>query len=978
MTLASGLGVDVGSTTVKVVAVRDGSVFYRDYRRHHGRPREVAGDVIRASRANGAEGNVVLTGSCGAALESEMGGAYVHEVHAVAATVRARFPSARTAIEIGGQDAKMIHIEDGSVTSEMNERCAAGTGATLDRCLHRLGLPASGLSGLSIPDGELPVVSGKCGVFAESDLVALVKANVPRELVMAALLDSIVRGCLTVLARGRPLAPDVVLLGGPHAFVPALADLWRRHLRSRWRERDVVEGEVIVPDDAAFFAAEGALRARSTRRISLSSSARALSVGPGLLRDGEPPPDPPVEPVKGEPRGKLVLGIDAGSTTIKAVVLDELDRIVARTYRRSERGPLEEIRFIAEELGELPIEAAVVTGYAADVLAPVIGAGAIVETLAHARAALRFVPDADVVCDVGGQDIKILMLGGGAVRDFRLSHQCAAGNGALLEATAHDLGVALEDYAKIAFSARRAPVLSTGCAVFLDTERITCQKNGFSPAEILAGFAMVLPRNIWENVAATRSIADLGDTFVLSGGVQRNLAAVKAQIDYLRARHPRARVVVHPHPGEAGAIGAALAARSSTRSSFIGLGALRRIRFVSRNDRTTRCTICPSACARTIVQTDGGARFITGHGCERGAESTAASAPRAGARNLLRVEAERLFTLPGPGRRSRDLRVAIPRALSMARSAPLFLRYFDALGASIETGEWTSESLWMKASGRGTVDACFPVKVAQAHVADLLRRNVDVVFFPILTHAATPVRGSRDTASCPVVAGTPLVTRAAFGARGDHLPNARLLTPRLSLTDPERLSHELYDALHPLMPDLSWNEHVSALEQARAWQRSFERDLEREGEKAIERARSQGRAVFVLLARPYHVDPGIHHDIGSELWALGRTTLSFRALPKAAMSLDLGPVAPQITNSGAAEKIAAARFIATQRLLVGIEVSSFKCGQDASLYAMIASLARTGGKPFLALHDLDETRPIASLRLRLRTFLDAVERWERA
>lgn len=292
------------------------------------------------------------------------------------------------------------------------------------------------------------------------------------------------------------------------------------------------------------------------------------------------------------------------------------------------------------------------------------------------------------------------------------------------------------------------------------------------------------------------------------------------------------------------------------------------------------------------------------------------------------------------------------------------------------------------------MDACFPVKVTQAHVADLLARRAerpfDVLFFPVLTHALTAVRGCADTASCPLVAGTPLVTRAAFGCDEEgRLPDgARLLSPVLTLTRPAQLAARLFDAVRAIAPELTTDEHERALDRARAGQRRFEESLEREGAQAIARAAADGRAAIVVLGRPYHADPGIHHDIGSELHALGRTTLSVRALPKAreylddlgccAASLDLSDTGRSLTNSGDGEKLVGARIVAAHAYLAAIEICSFKCGQDASLYGEVAEVARRGGKPFLPLHDLDETRPVGSLRLRLRTFLDRLERYEDA
>lgn len=1021
--LITGIGLDIGSTTVKAVAAVEGRIVHRAYRRHRGRCLEAARAMLAEAPAGGVR---IATGSGGAGLAGALDALYVHEVHAVAAAVRATLPEVRTVIELGGQDAKMIHLDDaGGFSSEMNERCAAGTGSVLDRCLHRLGLEPAALATLELPNEQAPpMVSAKCGVFAEADLVALVKAGRSTAEVLAALLDAVVRGNLTALARGRPLVPGVALLGGPHAFVPALASLWRRRLAERWRARGLEPGEVIVPEGAEYFAARGALLcAEQLRRVAAARGRNRRPDAPAAPRTegarlgvapaaAAPPRTHPAS------AGPLVLGLDAGSTTLKAVALDSGGVPVATAYRPAAHNPLEDARALLAQLAlqlgpDATIAAFGVTGYAADLVGPVLGADATpVETLAHARSARHYVPDAAVVCDVGGQDIKVLLLDQAGVRGFRLSQQCAAGNGALLEAAAFEFGVPIERYAEVALSARRAPQFSVGCAVFLDTERVSAQRDGYTPAEILAGLVAVLPRNIWENVAAANDLCTLGEVFVLSGGVQRNAAAVSAQTDYLTQRHPRARILVHPWPGEAGAIGAALAAREAVTgpSRFIGFSRVAQTRWEAATGEPLRCRACLSACARTRVTAVGptGERkaFTTGHGCERGESfglgEPGVRPPRVDgaptALNLLRTEATQLFgrvrTVRVVSQVGSRLRFGLPRVLPMYRAAPLFTHYLEALGVprdGIVTGSGTSEELWRRFAGRGTVDACYPAKLAQAHVAALLAdraaRPFDVMFFPALTHALTAVTGCADTASCPVVAGTPLVTRTAFGVDADgRLPDGTaLLSPTLALCNHTQLSRSLFASMKTVMPALTQQEHAEALVEGFAAQRAFEASLEQAGADAIRAAAATRRCAIVMLGRPYHADPGLHHELGSELQALGRTTLSLRALPKKPEVLealecgpanDLAEAAPSLTNSGDGEKLSAARLVASHPFLVALEVSSFKCGQDAALYGAIADLARQGGKPFLALHDLDETRPVASLRLRLRTFLDSVERWE--
>ncbi len=1016
MTAAPVLGLDAGSTTVKLCVRAAGEVPFRAYRRHRGRVHDEALALVDEARRAFPGAALVVTGSAGPALAARLGAPYVHEVHAVATAARAAVPGVRTVIELGGQDAKLIHLGEGAApAADLNERCAAGTGTVIDRCAFRLGLDEAALAAL--PDGERapPTVSARCGVFAEADVVGLVKRGHAASDALLALFDGIVRQNLVSLARGRPLPGPVCLLGGPNAFIPALARAWRRHLEARWRELGLPLLAVQTPPDAALFAALGACLSRPSleaverargRRATLRPApqpSQAAAAEEWLKAAADPVPAGRARPPRAEET--VTLGLDAGSTSVKAVALGEAGDVVATAYREATGDVFSDAAAVLDEVAARAAPARLralgITGYAAALLAPVLKADAVeLETLAHARAARAFVPDADVVCDVGGQDIKVLLLDAHGVKGFHLSQQCSAGTGALLASTAAALGVPKERLGAVTATAATVPRFRIGCAVFLDTERVTAQRDGVPPADILAGLAAVLPRNVWENVVGTTALDRLGRVFVLSGGVQRSSAAVASQVAYLRERHPKARVVVHPWPGEAGAIGAALAAAEAPRPGVSRAATPAVFDVVAKSDESTACSLCPSGCARTFVTATRGDEvrtLVTGNACERGGTVDPRGAPRRRRGvDLVRFEATRLFARHRAVRQvsgaAAALTIGMPRVLAQYRAAPLFTHYLEALGLSrqrLVIGELTSEALWRSAAGRGTADACFPAKVAQAHVEKLLESRLDAVFFPAVTRAATAVRGCADTASCPVVAGAPLVTKVAFGAdAAGRLPGgALLLTPALELPSRRALSPALYGAMRLLLPNLPRDEHEAALDEAIAAQAAWDGSLEALGAKVLARARRTRRCAVLLIGRPYHADPGLSHELSSELASQGRDVLTLRALPHTRERLiaaglqrsphDLSDL-PFLTNSGDGERLAAARCAGALDTLVAVELSSFKCGQDASLYAHVAEAARgPRDKPFLALHDLDETRPVASLRLRLFTFLAAVERWER-
>ncbi len=1006
------LGLDVGSTTVKTVVSLGASAepLQVSYRRHRGDP---AGALAALCDELPADATLtpVLTGSGAAPLAELLGVRAVHEVTALAAALSARHPEARSAVELGGQDAKLLVLEPGRTHMAMNDRCAAGTGVTIDRCLARLGLDADAVPEAVYRPNRLRPISAKCGVFAETDVVNLARTGVSTPELLASLADAIVLGNLAVLARGlTPLAP-VVLLGGPHVFLPVLTAAWRHRLAEVWRERGQPEGPIVVPAHALHFAALGAiaLATEDDAVFSAPELARTLRRGPPAsvhIRLAQPlspapsdsAPVPVPEPISAAASSPptLAIGLDAGSTRTKLVAIDASTGRLLASAQCPAGDPLADLPLLLDDLARalgapLITRALGVTGYASPLLAPLLDAEVReIETVAHARAARAVWPACDVVCDVGGQDVKLLALApDGALRDFRLSTQCSAGIGAALEACARELGVPLADYAREACAATRAPWFEPSCVVFLDAARVTLQRQGFTRGEVLAGLARVLPRVLWTQVAAGTAPAQFGRRFLLQGGVQHNPAAVQAQRDHLLAEVPGAEVRVHPHPSDAGAIGAALAALEQPRAQP------RELRAPAGGTRletspATRCTACPSHCQRTFVTVPGvGAPLISGHACSVG---EAALPPVQRSRNLTRVRRTALPDLmaeecrllfgprahPEPPPGVRRLRIGIPRVLAMYRAAPFFRAYLQGLGIparDLVLSPPTSDALWRRGARHGSNDPCFPVKVALAHVHHLLARHdaghrLDAVLMPHFTHALTQVTGTVDSASCPVVAGAPALVRASFAealaARG-----IMLLDPVVRITERAEVEVAMHEALAPLTGatrDVS-DAAVAAGYQALA---DVQARLTELGTAVVDDLDAGRRsAAVVVLLRPYHVDPGLSHRLGEELQALGWAVLTPRSLPRRGR-LDIQELSPECVNSGAAERLWAARFAAQHERLGVIDLSSFRCGQDVPLAAPVRELCESTGTPLAILHDLDETRPVAALRLRLQTFAHAM------
>jgi activator of 2-hydroxyglutaryl-CoA dehydratase/predicted nucleotide-binding protein (sugar kinase/HSP70/actin superfamily) len=1114
------IGMDVGSTTVKAVVVdpATNAILWSDYQRHNTKQPEyvlaMLEQILSAfpDRASAGGFRIFLTGSGAGPLCPPTGGKFVQEVNAVTLAVEAKHPDVGSVIELGGQDAKIIMFKDGAAPSEgetvqktatasMNDKCASGTGATIDKCFIKVNAPPDLVTTLRFDPSKLHHVAAKCGVFAETDIVNLVKSGIPANEILCSLADAIVLQNLSVLTRGSTLKHRVLLLGGPNTYLPFLVDCWRLRIPQTWDERGYaypkdmpVEELIFVPENSQYYAAYGAVMygmheesnvgvldttLEGLRQYMTNGRKARLgeSAGPPLSKTEQELDEfralykiPKFEPMRFE-RGqtvRAVIGLDGGSTSSKAVLVEyESGKIIQKAYQLSKGNPIVDTKdllsdlrkYVEEDQGaKLEVMGFGATGYAADVLQECVQSDVnIVETVAHMMSAVHFFGDVDVICDIGGQDIKVLFMKNGDIANFRLSNSCSAGNGMLLQATAAQFGVAVTEFADTAFKAELAPKFSYGCAVFLDTDRVNFQKEGFSKEEMLAGLAQVLPKNVWQYVVQIPRMAALGKKFVLQGGTQYNLAAVKAQVDYIKERVPEAEVFVHPHTGEAGAIGAAMETlrivKRKGRSTYIGLQATLDLDYTTKNDESTVCHFCPNECKRTFIDTmrpDGTtSRYIAGFSCEKGTvESKEAMLSLVEERkaiakqfpNLVSYEATKAFLhfykpepMPANGTpikdveirkglfgirrvevyraferssdeawaKRRSIRVGIPRVLNVYSTAPFFRTYFEALGlpkTNVVFSDETTEELWVEGGKYGSIDPCFPSKVAQAHIHNLLfhqheppKRPLKYIFFPILTHVSSFVADTMDNASCPIVAGAPNVMKAAFTKEVDFFATRGIeyLDTALSFEEPTLLARRMFETWGPRL-GITEDENDHACKEAWKALRAFDHDVEEKGRAILETVEHENRIAILLLGRPYHSDPGLNHGIPDEFQVLGYPILSIRSIPKSREYLDrfykeeldrgiiktpleLNHVWPENYSVNSAQKVWAASFAAHHPNVVVLDLSSFKCGHDAPTYGLVDSIIEKSKTPYAALHDIDANKPGGSIKIRVKTYAHALK-----
>jgi activator of 2-hydroxyglutaryl-CoA dehydratase/predicted nucleotide-binding protein (sugar kinase/HSP70/actin superfamily) len=1101
------VGLDVGSTTVKAVVVEAATdqVLWQDYQRHETKQPEKTLEFLKRMESeigiSTQNTRMFMTGSGGGGIAEQIGAKFVQEVTAVSLAVEKMHPEVYSVIELGGQDAKIIVFKDDEETGRkkkipsMNDKCAGGTGAVIDKINAKLKIPAALLTNQKYDGVKLHKVAGKCGVFAETDINGLQKVGTPPDELMASLFEAIVLQNLSVLTRGHTLKPHVLLLGGPNSFIVGMREAWQANIPRMWKERKVAvpvgmkpEELIKVPENAQYFAALGAVEFGRSEEDAIGvyrgysdlvrymefgrQEEKAKAGGKGLV---EKPEDLDVfrEEYKRKKfvpanfqKGSRVagfIGIDGGSTSTKAVLLDEQGDILCKSYQLSNGNPIQDTIEMFESLrGQVEAQGATLdvlgvatTGYAKDILKDVLHADvALVETVAHTESALKFYKDPHVIVDVGGQDIKIIILNHGRVKDFKLNTQCSAGNGYFLQSTAEGFGLNVNQFADLAFSAQSMPVFGYGCAVFMQSDIVNFQRQGWQAQEILAGLAAVLPKNVFLYVASIPNLAALGTRFVLQGGTQNNLAVVKAEVDFIRnsfrATGKQPEIIVHEHCGESGAIGAAQESlrlwKNGQKTTFIGLEAVQRIEYRTTRNEATRCYFCKNNCLRTFidVRTEpvknlvpiekvtkvplmlGEQRLIIAT-CEKGlvedvndmkdiksgldqirdkhpnyvdyaskevfrptnAKSVADPLPKLSWGFKQAAVKERIEKMEARSK----YRLGIPRVLNIYTYAPLFNAYFESLGIQPENviySDYTSSELYRAGASRGAIDPCFPAKIGISHTYNLIqekhrKKPLNSIFFPmydVLHSSLVKIVGAN---ACPTVTATPETVKAAFTKENDFFAenNLKYIDPVLNFADRKLFAFQMLQAWQSEL-GLSSEENDRAVEAGFEALKNYETDIKRRARQTLDQLEREDRIGIVMLARPYHHDPGLNHEILDEFQKLGYPIFSQNTLPTdddllerlfgnevragvTSHALDITDAWKNSYSCSTNHKVWAAKFTARHPNLVALEMSSFKCGHDAPIYGVVEGIVEQSGTPYFCFKDLDENKPTGSIRIRVET-----------
>lgn len=1011
------LGVDVGSTTVKTVVLDPAThdVLFTRYQRHNAHQADTVRQLLEeaAGRFPDARFRVGVCGSGGRPIATVLGAHYVQEVVANAAAIRALYPQVRTAVELGGQDAKVIffHYDEAAgklQTSDMrmNGSCAGGTGAFIDEIAALLSVPADEFEQLAAQGKTVYSISGRCGVFAKTDIQPLLIQGAERADIALSTFHAIAKQTIGGLSQGLELTAPIIFEGGPLTFNPTLVKVFAQRLglreeeivRPEHPETIVARGTAIALDELFPGEKDSMTLSQALERLAAAPAQPQESAGTGkpyfasaeerdaFLRRHQSQLRSPVDATDRKVlRGYL--GIDSGSTTSKFVFMDEQEQVTDTFYANNQGEPLRVVRqgllALAEKYRKLGIRLEVLglgtTGYGEQMLSQAFHADYhTVETVAHARGCRRFFPNATFLLDIGGQDMKAIWLKDGVVTNIMLNEACSSGCGSFLENFASTLGMPVDQVADAAFRSQAPAELGSRCTVFMNSTIINEQRNGKQPDDLMAGLCRSIIENVFTKVVRIANISELGDTVVVQGGTFRNFAVLRALEEYLGRE-----VTLAPYPGEMGALGAALAVKQEVEahgyangrcSAFIGFEAVEQFQYVRESGVV--CPHCANHCSRTILRFPDGGCYVTGNRCDRGAvvtEDAAAEAVKpAPVPDLFHLRQELLFKKypVSPVRENQKQTVSLPRVLEFWDSMPFWSTFFRALGYEVRYSHPSSRKQYESGLQYVASDTiCFPAKLVHGHVLDLAKQGVDRIFLPYILHMPTENQGEKSPYVCPVIMGYSMVVRN-FQDPEEHFSVA-FETPVFHwFTQQDRKRQICQYAMEHC--GATKGQAEEAYRQGAAVIEAFRRRLVEEGKQVIAQTNKDGGFAVVLAGRPYHTDPLINHDLSRMFTRRGIPVLTVDSLPGLSEA-DLHQSRVEITNDFHARMLSGAMVTAQQPALEYVQIVSFGCGHDAILSDEIIRLLGEGsGKPPLILK-VDESEAAGSLGIRVQSFIETVE-----
>lgn len=968
------VGIDIGSTTVKVVVLdENNALLFRSYERHFSKTRERTVETLYAIRdmLTGQTVHMVITGSAGLGVSKASGIDFVQEVYATAAAVQEYHPDTDAVIELGGEDAKIIFF-GGALEERMNGSCAGGTGAFIDQMSSLLDVTVGELNELSLRHEKIYPIASRCGVFAKSDIQPILNQGGRKEDLAASIFQAVVDQTVAGLTQGRELKGKIVFLGGPLHFLSGL--------RQRFVETLQLDADhAVFPEDGDCFAAMGAALCSTDytprpfeeylKLLEESvDAAGVLDVMPPLFTDqneydtflGRHNANHPPKADLSIYSGDAWLGIDAGSTTTKIVLINPQGGILYNYYHSNLGNPvaivLEQLQKIYSLCGDrVRIKGSAVTGYGEELIKNAFQCDlGLVETMAHYKAAAHFNPDVDFIIDIGGQDMKCFKIRNGAVDSIMLNEACSSGCGSFIETFAKALDYDIATFSKLGLFSPRPVNLGSRCTVFMNSSVKQAQKDGASVEDISAGLSISIVKNAVYKVIRAASADDLGKHIVVQGGTFLNDAVLRAFEQEL------GRNVVRPTiAGLMGAFGAALAAKDMEleRSSLLSETALHSF---SHSAKPATCGLCTNHCSLTVNQFDGGRRFISGNRCSRPLGKEKQELP-----DLTRYKYQKLRAMEGKGSGTGVRgRIGVPFGLNMYENLPFWYEFFTKLNFEVVLSPESSRKLYLK--GQHTIPsdtACYPAKLLHGHVEALVEMGVDAIWYPCMSYNYDEGIGDNHY-NCPVVAYYPEL----LAANVPLLKETHFLIPYVGLNRPKDFEKRIAKIMADTF-SIPKKESIAATRSAYAAYDAYKKDLWATGQKYITYAREHHLPILVQAGRPYHIDPEINHGINDLITGQG-----FVLVSEDAVSHLEGYESRKVLNQWTFQSrmYNAARYVCTQPDMQLIQLVSFGCGTDAITADEVRAILEDSGKLYTQLK-IDDINNLGAVKIRIRSLMAALD-----
>ena len=977
------LGIDIGSTTVKVAVIDDNNkILFADYERHYANIQETLASLLK--KCKGELGELSLrpniTGSGGLTLSGYLHIPFVQEVVAVATALQDYAPRTDVAIELGGEDAKIIYFT-GGIDQRMNGICAGGTGSFIDQMASLLQTDAAGLNEYAKNYKAIYPIAARCGVFAKSDIQPLINDGATREDLAASIFQAVVNQTISGLACGKPIRGNVAFLGGPLHFLPELRNAFIRTL-------NLTGDAIIAPDHSHLFAAVGAAMNAKDHAEIFSLDKLIADLSGGIKMKFEVKRMQPLFKDEADYKeftdrhdqykvrrgdlstyeGNVFLGIDAGSTTTKVALVGEDGSLLYSFYSSNNGSPLATaISSIKEIKSLLPDSAKIAyscsTGYGEALLkaAFMLDEGE-VETISHYYAAAFFDPSVDCILDIGGQDMKCIRIKDGTVDSVQLNEACSSGCGSFIETFAKSLNYSVQDFAKAALFAQNPVDLGTRCTVFMNSNVKQAQKEGASVADISAGLAYSVIKNALFKVIKITSAGDLGKNVVVQGGTFYNDAVLRSfeRISGCNAVRPDIAGIM-------GAFGAALIARERYmhrphETTMLSLDDMINLTYTTT---MSRCRGCVNHCVLTINRFEGGRQYISGNRCERGlgVEKAKRDIP-----NLFTWKYHRLFDYePLTADKATRGVVGIPRVLNMYENFPYWATFFKELGFRVMLSPQSSHQIYEL--GIETIPSeseCYPAKLAHGHISWLIKRDVPFIFYPCIPYERKEVPGAGNHYNCPMV--TSYSENIKNNMEELKEKNVKFLNPFMAFTSEAVLSKQLQEVFKKEF-DIPESETKKAAKKAWDELTQARTDVEKKGEEVLQYLKDTGKHGIVLAGRPYHIDPEINHGIADMI-----TSYGFAVLTEDSVS-HLGKVERPLVVTDQwmyhSRLYAAATFVKTQDNLDLVQLNSFGCGLDAVTTDQVSDILTRSGKIYTVLK-IDEVNNLGAARIRIRSLISAL------